>query len=244
MSLGWLFALILLAQAVLVCLLGNWSSLQAPVRTTTSTPRLVWLGESGDGAAALPGGAVFAEVSSAGFSGALWRGGDAARLSAPLARGFDEGIGAAAVPGPWFDESPPPEPARRSVPSPPAIHPGARSATRAGPGARPGVSRLRLRGPLASLPVRAPGVLPVWTNTDVLAPTTVQLLVESGGGVLSAALLPAGSGLAAADQEALRLARQLQFPSGAPDGVEDEDRKLVWGTVEFVWHTVEPPAPP
>jgi hypothetical protein len=244
MPLGWLFVLILLAQAVLVCLLGNWSSLQAPVRTTTSTPCLVWLGGSGDGAAALPGGAVFAEVSSAGFSGALWRGGDAARLSAPLARGFDERLGAAAAPGPWFADSAPPELAGRPMPSPPGIHPRAGSAARPGPGARPGVSRLRLRGPLASLPVRAPGVLPVWTNADVLAPTTVQLLVESGGGVLSATLLPAGSGLAAADQEAVRLARQLQFPFGAPDGMEDQDRKLVWGTAEFVWHTVEPPARP
>jgi hypothetical protein len=244
LSLGRLLVLILFAQVALVCLLGNWSSLEPPVPPTTTAPRLVWLGGSGEVVAALPGGAVLAEVSSAGFSGALWRGGDAVQLSAPLFPGSNERMGADATSAPLFAESVEMEPARLAAHPLPDIRPGVSWAAGSGTDAQPGASRLRLGGPLASLAVQVPGGLPVWTNADVLAPTTVQLLVEPGGGVLSAVVLPAGSGLAAADQEGLRLARQLQFPSGATDGTGDEDRQLVWGTVEFVWHTVEPPVRP
>ena len=107
MPLGRLFVLILLAQIALVCLLGDWSGLNARVPTPRSLPRLVWLAGGVEGAPVLPGGAVLAEVSSAGFSGALWRGGDSMRWSAPLAPGFVERTGAEAAPGPAFSDSAP-----------------------------------------------------------------------------------------------------------------------------------------
>jgi TonB family protein len=83
--------------------------------------------------------------------------------------------------------------------------------------------------------------LPVWTNSQLLAATVVQVLVDEQGGVMSATVKPPGSGLAAADQEALRLARALRFERVQPlEGAT----KPVWGDVEFVWLTVAPPDTP
>ena len=238
--LGRLFLVVLLAQVALVGLLGAWSELGARPPLPRPTPRLHWL--VGDPAAelGLPGQAVFAEVSSEGFSGALWRDGDSARLSAPVAPEFVERTVVGGAPGPGFKESapavspPPPSPPLR--PFNLASEPG--EAIRYA--ARPGQSRLRWSGPLAALSVRVPEPLPVWTNGEVLLPTSVQVVAERYGGVLSAVLLPGGSGLAAADQEALRLTREFRFAgAGSPPG-EEGVPPLAWGTVEFIWHTVEP----
>lgn len=79
--------------------------------------------------------------------------------------------------------------------------------------------------------------LPAWTNTQLLASTVVQVLVNPQGQVLSATLEPPGSGLPAADQEALRLVRQARFVT-PPD--QPVSTPLHWGRVEFVWHTVAP----
>jgi TonB family protein len=68
---------------------------------------------------------------------------------------------------------------------------------------------------------------------DVIAPSRAQLLVAPDGNVLSVVLLES-SGLDAADQQALTLARSLQF---APA------KKLMFGEIIFNWHTVPAGAP-
>ena len=81
--------------------------------------------------------------------------------------------------------------------------------------------------------------LPDWPYADVIAPTKVQVLVDAGGDVVSAILLPSNGTARAdrydvADQRALELARSARFAPGAG---------LTVGTLTFNWRTVPPPAP-
>jgi len=80
---------------------------------------------------------------------------------------------------------------------------------------------------LNTLSVPAPAV------NDILAPSRVQLLVAPDGNVISTVLLES-SGLDAADQSALALARTLRFAPAKP---------LVFGEITFTWHTVPVSAP-
>ncbi len=80
---------------------------------------------------------------------------------------------------------------------------------------------------LNNLSVPSPAV------NDVIAPSRVQLLVAPDGNVVSTVLLET-SGLDAADQSALTLARSLRFVSAD---------KLVFGEILFTWHTVPVNAP-
>jgi hypothetical protein len=75
--------------------------------------------------------------------------------------------------------------------------------------------------------------VPTLAWNDVLAPSRVQLLVDQNGDVISDVLVQS-SELDAADQQALALARTLQF---AP-----ADR-LMFGEIIFNWHTVPTNAP-
>lgn len=68
---------------------------------------------------------------------------------------------------------------------------------------------------------------------DVIAPSRVQLLVSPDGNVVSAVLLES-SGLDAADEQALGLARALRF---APA------KQIAFGEIIFTWHTVPVPTP-
>ena len=70
--------------------------------------------------------------------------------------------------------------------------------------------------------------VPTLSFNDVIAPSRVQLLVDPDGNVASTVLLKS-SGAAEADQQALALARTLQF---APA------ERLMFGEVTFNWHTV------
>ena len=68
---------------------------------------------------------------------------------------------------------------------------------------------------------------------DVIPPSRVQLLVDKSGNVTSTVLLET-SGYDAADQQALELARTLQFVPAD---------KLMFGEIIFNWHTVPLNAP-
>lgn len=101
-------------------------------------------------------------------------------------------------------------------------------------------SVLRVEGELAQRRRLATPDLPSWEHNDVLLPSVVQVLVDEQGTVLSATLLTR-SGLAAADERALALARDARFEA-ARAGVRSQ---LFWGRLVFQWHAIEPaPVPP
>ena len=81
--------------------------------------------------------------------------------------------------------------------------------------------------------------LPTWPFADVIAPSRVQVLVDAGGGVVSAVLIPPDfrAGAAAqydpANQRALAIARAARF---APSS------RLAVGQMIFNWRTVTPPS--
>jgi TonB family protein len=87
--------------------------------------------------------------------------------------------------------------------------------------------------------------LPDPTNSDILTNTIVQMVVNTQGWPISFTLL-SSSGLSAADESALGLARGLRFDP-LPGGETDQNSsasslsRLAWGTLVFTWHT-QPPA--
>lgn len=179
--------------------------------------------------------AQFALISPKGFTGALWT-----NLDAPPARtaewtepvrwltraggGIEAGAGVS-------HGSLPLDLPRVSDRADPAIPLHSRPADRLMTN-----SALRLLDGLAGRQWLAPPGLGQWEHNDVLGPSAVQVVVNEHGAVVSATLV-SGSGLAAADQKALALARSARFNpvAGAP---------LVWGRIEFVWETRLPPDPP
>lgn len=190
----------------------------------------------------LPASTVLAEVSDGGFSGPLWGGSSVVEWSSLLRAEVGGGAGNVVIRGPRFGVS-----GLRGVTDQPSrggwwLAAVQRPVPVPSPG-RPGTSLLRFGGSLASLPLRQPPVIPCWTNTDVLASTTVQLLVEADGAVLSASVLPPGSGSATADAEALRQARGLRFQPRQVRRLEEVEPGWLWGTAEFVWCTVDPSRP-
>lgn len=75
---------------------------------------------------------------------------------------------------------------------------------------------------------------PSLPRSDVIAPTTVQALVDTAGNVASAVVLQSSADHDA-DLRALKLARNLRF-APAP--------RLTFGEVTFIWHTVPTNAAP
>jgi len=111
------------------------------------------------------------------------------------------------------------------------------------PTARKQDSTVRLHGGLAKRRwLNAPAILRSWPAVDLLTNSIVQVLTDADGQILSAALMPPGSGSKAADQRALELSRSARFaPAGRNDG------SLTVGTLIFEWHTLPMPetnAPP
>jgi len=96
-------------------------------------------------------------------------------------------------------------------------------------------STLRIEGELAGRRLLSGLELGCWPHDDVLLPSTVQVVVNPQGLVISATLL-GGSGLAAADQRALELARAARFEplSGPTQGLG-----MSWGSLVFQWQAVE-----
>jgi hypothetical protein len=99
-------------------------------------------------------------------------------------------------------------------------------------------SVLRVEGALAARSLLTPLALPSWEHTDILQPTTLQVLVDQSGAVFPPILLTA-SGLPTADQRAIELARSARFaPAQRAAGVPE----LTGGRLVFLWHAV--PSPP
>jgi len=234
-------AWILVAQAILVYVLSR-----RPVRDSTGLPArpsaaLVWHDTAPkDGCLdLLPDPAVFARVVSQGFSGSLWVS-EASLPNEPATTGPGKFPETLALSRPRLDDS-----AR-------LIHPTALTQSgmlTLGLGPKPqtqpaslknssaAASAVRLADGFTGWQVTLREPLPVWTNSQILAATVVQVVVDEQGGVMSATVKPPGSGLPAADQEALRLARVLRFVRSQPT---EGATKPIWGDVEFVWHTAAP----
>ena len=103
-------------------------------------------------------------------------------------------------------------------------------------------SRLKVLGPLAVRGIVTQPELPAWTNTDILAPSQVQVLVDARGHPVSVVLLR-GSGLEAADQSAVAIAQRMSF--GPDRGVlnnpaSSADDGLTTGSLVFSWRTLAP----
>lgn len=107
-----------------------------------------------------------------------------------------------------------------------------------------GRSELLVQGELATRRLLNPPELPSWPATDLLTNTVVQLRVTATGHVFTFALLPPGSGSAAADQFALNATRSTRFAPLPQTGnpLTSPAANLTEGTLLFVWHTVPPPA--
>jgi hypothetical protein len=102
-----------------------------------------------------------------------------------------------------------------------------------------GNSALQIEGELAQRKLLNPASLTNWPYADVIAPSRVQVLVNPGGEVVSAVLLPpevpaeAANRYDAADQRALEIARTARFTPAS---------RLTIGQMIFNWWTVPPPA--
>ena len=99
-------------------------------------------------------------------------------------------------------------------------------------------STLQIEGELATRRPLNEVNLPSLPDNDVIAPSKVQVLVDTAGNVISTILLPSENSLEAsgryeaADQRALELARAMRFAPSA---------HLTFGRLIFNWHTVPVP---
>jgi TonB family protein len=99
-------------------------------------------------------------------------------------------------------------------------------------------SRLVFTGQIAQRSVLHPQPLPVWPGADAWQPTVIEVTVDSEGKTLSARLL-SSSGLTAADQDALRIARQTRFASLPVSGPpRTKPTEPIQGRMIFQWATV------
>jgi hypothetical protein len=80
--------------------------------------------------------------------------------------------------------------------------------------------------------------LPVWAHTNVLTNTVVQVLADARGNVFSWTLMGPGSGLAAADEEAIKFARTARFESLDRAGLNQPQTEFTLGTLVFQWITI------
>ena len=102
-------------------------------------------------------------------------------------------------------------------------------------------STLRIEGELTKRALVAPLTLPDCTNTNILAPTVVQVAVDRDGNTVSASLI-SPSGLKAADKQALELAKAARYQSIRGSGTgQSPVATLDWGRLIFSWHTVPSP---
>jgi hypothetical protein len=217
-----------------------WLGARTPlVSQTSGSPSIVFLAASGanDGLA-LAEPALFVLPHRYGFSGSAWLTVPARRLdsvdwtgpngwlpftTAPVGNSFPEF--AATNPFVSFQLAAKPDPEfgtpRLPVPLP-----------------LPTNSALRIAGPLAARQLFFMPPLPVWAHTNVLTNTVVQVLADARGNVFSWTLMGVGSGLAAADEEAIRLARAARFEPLNSGGQSQSSTDFTLGTMIFQWLTV------
>jgi hypothetical protein len=95
------------------------------------------------------------------------------------------------------------------------------------------VSELLIEGELAGWTVAAPISLPSWRHAELLTNTVVRTVVNRSGQAIATALI-AGSGLAEADEYAVRKAKEARLKPGAGRRVEADYSS---GNLVFRWHT-------
>jgi TonB family protein len=95
-------------------------------------------------------------------------------------------------------------------------------------------STMQIEGELAQRPLLEEINVPSLQYNDVIAPSTVQVLVDAAGDVVSTVLLES-SGFKDADDEALELARAARF---APSS------RMTFGKLIFNWRTIPPVSSP
>ncbi|MCD6339047.1 MAG: hypothetical protein J7M29_06680 [Verrucomicrobia bacterium] len=180
--------------------------------------------------------AQFALVTRRGFTGPLWVSPPQPTLrrrSRPRSFG---GLALTSVAEPLLAPKEKPAPGKAALlalPPPPARWPG--SIQPQAPW-KPG-TYVEVQGELAGRPLLAQPKLPEWRGPEVLSPSTVQIAVSADGRVLSAVLLPPGSGSAEMDSLAAALAWRFFF---APEQPASGGRKLRWGQLVFHWWPVSP----
>jgi TonB family protein len=98
---------------------------------------------------------------------------------------------------------------------------------------------LRVEGPLASRGLARVPPLPSAVHSDALRTPTVIAVSVNGDGVVETASIASGSGLPAADDRALRLARSFQFQPAPIRNVRERERAApTLGRLIFTWHVV------
>jgi TonB family protein len=231
-------AMIFVAQVLALLLLGRRAEPPAASAPPNGRVMLLPAGHRPPppaGGEGLPDPAEFALVSSRGFSAEVWfRRPTFARpatewLEPPRFLSNQElpaGISGPplALPRSFFSQGQAPEPAARTGILRPLV------ATN---------STVQVEGLPPDRPARWPELPPDWEHPDVLQPSLVQVTVDEHGSVLMATLL-ASSGLAAADQKALELARNTVF-APLPDA---GGPRIHWGRLSFQWRTVAPGGAP
>ena len=103
-------------------------------------------------------------------------------------------------------------------------------------------SSVRVEGDLAKLRLLTPVQLPPQTNSDLLANTVVQLLVNAQGNPFSAIVVES-CGNADTDTNALNFAKNARFEPLKPAALGTVvPNRMIFGKLIFEWQTV-PPAP-
>ena len=101
-------------------------------------------------------------------------------------------------------------------------------------------STVRVEGALAARPLVTSLALPVWSYSEILTHSEVQVMVGEDGRTFSPVLL-AGCGLKIADEAAVELARTARFepePAALLDGPAGPE-SYTWGRLVFQWVTQE-----
>jgi hypothetical protein len=96
-------------------------------------------------------------------------------------------------------------------------------------------SELVIEGELVGWTVQTPLPLPSWRHTDLLTNTVVHAVVNRSGQTVATALI-AGSGLAEADDYAIRAAKGARFVPPVRRG----QAEYASGNLMFRWHTQAP----
>jgi len=245
-SLAWsprkLATVIVIAVLVQLALI-SWFSAEGPLRprTAESRPAIQLLAEAREDWLALSDPTLFARPNPAGFSGAAWLRFPnhsyvpADTAAAPLwlalapetlGTTFQKFVRTYATESRTLRSwQPPSVTAPTRLPVAPAFD-----------------SQVTPEGPLAARGIIDCPKLPSWTNSDVLAPSRVQVLVDARGNPVSAVLL-GSSGLPAADQSALEIAARMRFgpePTVLRNPAAGPEEGLTTGSLHFSWHTLAP----